>query len=556
MSDLKSTGLQSLHPPVLKQQLPPATGTSAQPDAAYHKKVPDYVLDVPYTWSFFTYQSPVLLSYVARLNGFFMPPHAQPFSYCDLGCGNGVSLNFLAAAYPHATFYGVDFNAGHIINAQSMAEEAGLTNIHFINASFEQYELSNPPKFDYIALHGIYSWVGVEIRGQIRSLIDQCLNPGGLVYLSYNTLPGWSTLTPLWKMMQSYITAVEGDSIAKVKIGLENIAALRDAGAGYFRTNPSASRFLDKLLARDPHYVAHEFCNGCFEPQYFRDVAYEMADIGLSFAGNAKIRRNNPDNVTSRKQKPHLEAAPNALERESRASFMRNESFRRDIYIRDRSKAPAADQDHFFDDLYLGANVPVYRMKSELELGYRHVNLASPLYQNLIRIAAGGDHNFAELCHHPELGEFSAGKIMSALHDLIAGEQFQPLIKPVQPQASDGESTYRLVSNTTRAFMARRLILEGKAYVESPVLGTSLRLNFINGLFTLALDGHTLSEARTSVKAKLAQLTDDQVSALNLAAEFRTEAWLDEQFRRFTKRNLPILVKFGILQPDVTNRPD
>ena len=85
-----------------------------------------YVLDAPYTWSYFEYQSPLLMSFVARLNGYEMPDLAKPFTYCDLGCGNGVSVFLLASAYPQGQFYGVDFNSEHIENARAIAQKAGL----------------------------------------------------------------------------------------------------------------------------------------------------------------------------------------------------------------------------------------------------------------------------------------------------------------------------------------------------------------------------------------------------------------------------------------------
>ncbi len=70
-----------------------APGNGATADAAANT---EYVQDVPYTWSFFRYQSPLLMNYAAALNGFAAPALDRGFSYCDLGCGNGVTVNLLA----------------------------------------------------------------------------------------------------------------------------------------------------------------------------------------------------------------------------------------------------------------------------------------------------------------------------------------------------------------------------------------------------------------------------------------------------------------------------
>lgn len=168
-----------------------------------------YIQDVPYTWSFFNYQAPVHLSYVAQVNGFPVRPLDKPFTYCDLGCGNGVTVNLLADALPQGDFHGIDINPEHILNASSYAKNAGLTNAIFIENSFEDYLRNNPQKFDFITLHGIYSWVNAEVRQQVRDVIDQTLNPGGLVYVSYNALPGWAELMPMWKMMRSFTAGMD-----------------------------------------------------------------------------------------------------------------------------------------------------------------------------------------------------------------------------------------------------------------------------------------------------------------------------------------------------------
>ncbi len=61
-----------------------------------------YVLDTVYTWGFYADQSPVLMNYVARVNGVDMPPVERPFTYLELGCGNAMTSNILADALPPA----------------------------------------------------------------------------------------------------------------------------------------------------------------------------------------------------------------------------------------------------------------------------------------------------------------------------------------------------------------------------------------------------------------------------------------------------------------------
>ena len=66
-----------------------------------------YVTEIDYTWGFHRELSPANLAWVAALRGASPPPLDGPFSYCELGCGNALSLNVFAAAHPDASFFGV-----------------------------------------------------------------------------------------------------------------------------------------------------------------------------------------------------------------------------------------------------------------------------------------------------------------------------------------------------------------------------------------------------------------------------------------------------------------
>ena len=121
-----------------------------------------YITDVEYTSNFFRELAPGFLAFACLSQG-VRPPYWGPGSaYLELGCGQGFNTNLLAAANPSMRFFGLDFMPGHIANARRWAEEAGLENVDFEDLSFEQaLELPEGrlPRFDFIVLHGVYSWV-------------------------------------------------------------------------------------------------------------------------------------------------------------------------------------------------------------------------------------------------------------------------------------------------------------------------------------------------------------------------------------------------------------
>ena len=149
-----------------------------------------YVAEVNYTYGFYGELSPLKLGFASALKSVQTPNTAQSFNYCELACGRGYSANLLAATYPQAQFYANDFNPSHIIEANALAESAGTRNVHFFDDSFEEFIDRDLPNFDFIVLHGIYSWISPKNRQAIVNFIRKKLKVGGLVYISYNALPG------------------------------------------------------------------------------------------------------------------------------------------------------------------------------------------------------------------------------------------------------------------------------------------------------------------------------------------------------------------------------
>lgn len=118
-----------------------------------------YTTDTPYTWGYYGELSPIFLNYVCALNGHYPVPIEKEFSYCELGCDFGVTTNGLAQLFPQGQFTGIDFNEKHIDAAHELAEESGISNVDFKALDFNELAAANLPQYDFIVLHGVYSWV-------------------------------------------------------------------------------------------------------------------------------------------------------------------------------------------------------------------------------------------------------------------------------------------------------------------------------------------------------------------------------------------------------------
>ncbi|MBT3781370.1 MAG: class I SAM-dependent methyltransferase, partial [Rhodospirillaceae bacterium] len=128
---------------------------------------------------------------VGRIHG-LAPAAVTGARVLELGCGDGGNLLPMAATLIEAQFVGVDLSERHIEMAKTAAGAAKLTNVEFLTGDASAiFRESAPDPFDYIILHGLYSWVSREVQAALLPLCQRLLAENGIVYISYNTYPGW-----------------------------------------------------------------------------------------------------------------------------------------------------------------------------------------------------------------------------------------------------------------------------------------------------------------------------------------------------------------------------
>ncbi|MDD5328486.1 MAG: class I SAM-dependent methyltransferase [Sulfuricella sp.] len=298
----------------------------------------DYLTDLEYTGHFYPFLAPARLAYAAAING-HRAPSLERFTWCELGCGKGITALLLAALHPGGEFIACDLNPHHIEYGESLRRAAGVENLRFHAKSIGQMLDDDLPPCDFIVMHGLYSWVPAPVRDEIHAFLRRFLKPGGLVLASYNALPGWAPLQPLRQMMRTLAAAQSGDSAQKVRGAFDRLKRLAEGGAGYFRDVPAAAAHLDEMAQRDVRYLAHEYLTPCNTPFHFAEVAQAMAGAGLAYAGSATPRHNYLELMAPPEFDGLLAAAGSRVELETLRDFLVNTRFRRDIYI----AAPAAD---------------------------------------------------------------------------------------------------------------------------------------------------------------------------------------------------------------------
>lgn len=473
----------------------------------------------------------------------------QPFTYCELGCGNGLTANILAAALPEGSFYAVDLNPAHVANGRGIAEKGGLSNATFIESNFEDLLGADLPRFDYITLQGVYSWVSAEVRRDVVRFIDKFLKDGGLVYNGYNALPGWASQMPLRQIMLSYTAAMKGNTLVKAAEGLKYLKLLRDNGAAYFKQNPDAGTALDRLLEADLRYVVHEFFNESWQPQYFSEVAGEMAEAGLGYCGTTSFSRNYSDFGMPRKFRDMLKEADNALVRETHKSLILNERFRANVYCRGAKIAPLAERDRFFDDLVIGAVVREEDIKRTVELAGLTVSYTGKIYDDLIAVLADGRRTVGEIVGSAAFRDHQKSVVTKSINNLVAGGQFLPLAGKARESAPAGSEDFRLTLDFNRALLEERMIEDGRCALASEVLGNGVFVGLVPGLLLSALDAVGPAGAvdhACAVLDKSGKTLNKDGAALTSAAAHRDA--IAAEWVLFRDNMIPQLHRFGIIE--------
>lgn len=385
-----------------------------------------YIADLEYTAGFYREQSPAYLNYVCVLNGYEPVPLDRPYTYFELGFGRGLTVNVQAAANPNGQFYATDFNPAHVSGARQLADQAGLTNLVLLENSFADLaegRVADLPQFDFITLHGIYSWISAENRRHIRTFIARNLKPGGVVYLSYNAMPGWTTGLPMQRLLLEHARVHPNRSDAQLEQARKFIGQLIEVKSGYFEQNPNTAGRFQALQTGNTNYLVHEYMNGHWEPLYHADVAREMSDVKLDFIGSADLPFAFPMLYLSQEKQDLLKAIPDLAMRETVKDYMLNTAFRRDVFIRGARSMRHGRYLECLEQIGIALLVPRHKVNLKMKLPIGEISGKEELYVPILDALAQRPHGISELLALPAFKSAGLANTMQVLTVLAASSQ-------------------------------------------------------------------------------------------------------------------------------------
>lgn len=302
-----------------------------------------YVADIGYTFGYYGELNPLRVKLAFLHAGLSVP---KVGAACELGFGQGLSTAIHAAAST-VSWAGTDFNPAQAAFALELNDAAGTKAQIFDDAFADFCARPDLPDFDYIALHGIWSWISDENRATIVDFVRRKLKVGGVLYISYNTLPGWAAAAPLRHLLTEHASAMgaEGEGIVK-RIGgaLDFADALIASNPLYIKANPQVAPRFEKLKGQNRSYLAHEYFNKDWHPMYFADMAQWLQPAKLNFACSAHyLDHLDAINLTVEQQEI-LKKITDPVFQQTVRDYMVNQQFRKDYWVKGPRKLPALEQ--------------------------------------------------------------------------------------------------------------------------------------------------------------------------------------------------------------------
>lgn len=491
-----------------------------------------YVADVTYSHGYFHELAPSYLRYHLLVNGHGCPSDGGRYTYCELGFGQGVSANVHAASNPRGEFWGTDFNPDHALNAQALARDAAL-HAHWLDQSFEELLDTATPRFDFIVLHGVWSWVSPAAQHALVELMRRKLKPGAAVFISYNVLPGWNAEKPLrdllW-MHTEHASPPDTPTPERIARALEFARTLRRQGCAFFTENARASKALDDMLRQEPGSLAHEYFNSSWWLTYFADVERSLQAASLRFACSVHLSDISGEIDDRLAGTGLLEPTVGARMRETAADFVLNRRFRRDVFMRGSLALTPAQQWAALDDVGFALLRPAAEVSMFFNTPYGQMAMEEARVKPLLEMLAqaAGPVTLGELRDSQELAGWAAQDLVLHLSRLVARRDVCPVF------ADDAAFAQEAKARDFNAAVARRAQIDDSIrYLASPVAAAGIDSSRHERLFWQAWeDGHR-------GHAKLAQ------AVAPWCEEPQDE--LERQATSFVTRKVPIWQRLGLL---------
>lgn len=506
-----------------------------------------YFTDVGYTYGYYREINPVFQSFSLLLRGFATLENNANSYHCELGFGQGVSVNIHAAANP-GHYVATDFSPAQASHANTLAAASG-SHARLYDDSFEQLlNRTDLPQFDSISLHGIWTWVSRENHKIIAEFARRYLKPGGVFYISYNCFPGWAPAYPLRQMfaLHDRFASTTHSPTERVEAALKFSEAMLAAQPGYLKAVPQLDAKLKSILGQNRNYLAHEYFNREWNCMYFTDVVEALSETKLEYAASATLLDTvDAINLTA-EGLSFLQSIDHPILREQTRDYFVNQQFRKDLYIRGATRLSAIEQNERLLDTRFVLLTPADAVPFKVTGSLGEADLQKEVYGPLITALAAKAYAPKTLRQlSAALPEIEYTSLIQAVVVLIG----MGSAAPCQSEAAEKAVRNRCAALNLHLCERSRYGNEIEC-LSSPVTGGGVALGRFHQVFLLALkQGKKLPSEWALQAAQLLSTLGQRIVKDGKTLETAEEnlAELQSQANDFSEKNLPLLKALQII---------
>jgi hypothetical protein len=503
-----------------------------------------YVADIGYTFGYYQELNPQRVK-LAFLNAGLVAPEFG--TACELGFGQGMSANIHAAASV-CSWHGTDFNPAQAGFAQELAATSGA-NAHLYDESFAEFAQRDMPEFDYIGLHGIWSWISDENRQVIVDFIRKKLKVGGVVYVSYNTLPGWGTFAPMRHLMTEHAEVVGADGlgiVSRIDGALDFTEKLLATNPLFARANPLVNEKITQIKGQNRHYLAHEYFNRDWHPMHFGTMAEWMESAKLTYACSAHyLDHLDAANLTN-EQQAFLKDIHDPMFKQTVRDFMVNQQFRRDYWVKGaRTLTPLEQVEQLREQRFVISDYrPEVSLKVSGSLG--EATLTESIYAPVLDLMS--DFKIRTLAQMEQLVKdkgINFGQLSQAVLVLCGSSK----LSAVQDDTAVSKAKKHTAKLNTHLMLKARSSND-ITYLASPVTGGGVMVGRFQQLFMMALEqGKKKPEEWAQFTWQILAAQGQKIVKEGKALETPDEnlAELTTQAHDFATKQLPIMKALQVI---------
>jgi hypothetical protein len=449
-----------------------------------------YAADVGYTYGYFNELNPLNLC-LALLDAGIQPPKIQ--QACELGFGQGLSVNIHAAA--GAThWFGTDFSPSQAAFAQQLAQTSDNQACLFDQSFAEFAQRDDLPNFDFIGLHGTWTWISDENRRILIDFIQRKLNVGGVLYISYNTQAGWSNMIPIRHLLNEHarlLSAQAAPTAERIQHALDFTKTLLDTQPAYLQANPQIKTLFEQVTQQHPHYLAHEYFSADWQPMPFSQMNEWLAPAKLDYVCSANPLDNIDALNLTQSQSQLLNQQSHGGFRETLRDLCVNQQFRKDYWVKGAQRLDPFEQIEQLMALRFILTQPRDEISLDVQGALGQLQLKAATYTPILDFFADYQiKSLQQLAQAMQSHQIGLDKLLQAV-SILCGKGALHLAQSDEHISQAREKTRRLNQHLLQKARANDEI----QFLASPVTGGGILIQGYEMLFLLALQfGHQTSQ--------------------------------------------------------------